>query len=211
MTAATAPRCPDVVADFGLLRISARQYDEMFAAGILSADDGAELIDGVIVRRVVGGPDQPYRMNPDHAWAVKVLGRHERDFEPHGCHLQVQCPIALSETDRPHPDAAVIRGALEDYRGRHPRADEVLCVIEVADASLPGDRGAKLARYAAGAVPMYVVVNLPGRRVETFADPVPAEGRYATHAVVGPGEMLRLPTAGEATVPVAAFDLLPGG
>ena len=209
MTAATAPRCPDVVADFGLLRISARQYDEMFAAGILSADDGAELIDGVIVRRVVGGPEQPYQMNPDHADAVEVLAELKPAFVSQGCHLRVQLPIALSDADRPHPDAAVIRGTRADVRGRHPRADEVLCVIEVADASLAGDRGAKLARYAAAAVPMYVVVNLPGRRIETFADPVPAEGRYATHAVVGPGEMLRLPTAGEATVP--AFDLLPGG
>ena len=211
MTAATAPPAPNVVADFGLLRISARQYDEMFAAGILSADDGAELIDGLIVRRVVGGPEQPYQMNPDHADAMSTLITLLPEFKPHGCHLRVQLPIALSDSDRPHPDAAVVRGTRADVRGRHPRADEVLCAVEVADASLAGDRGAMLARYAAAAVPMYVVVNLPGRRVETFADPIPAEGRYATQSVVSPGDVLRLPTAGEATVAVAAADLLPAG
>ena len=52
--------------------------------------------------------------------------------------------------------------------------------MEVADSSLPTDRGEKLAAYARGGVPRYWIVNLVDGVIETYSSPVAAGGYQAS-------------------------------
>ncbi len=45
----------------------------------------------------------------------------------------------------------------------------MLCVVDVADASLRRDRTVKLTAYAAAGIPMFVIVNLVDDQVELYA------------------------------------------
>ena len=202
-----APAGPGTSADVTdePFRISATQFAEMEAAGILRADDRLELLDGVIYRRVIGGGQKPYEMNPPHAIAVEALAEYKPAVKAQGCHLRVQTPLNLSDADVPHPDAAVVRGRLDDYRDGHPSAADVLYVVEIADSSLARDRRLKLARYAAAGLPVYVIVNLRERVAEVHSEP--SGGRYRRFETLAAEDTLRLPTAGE-PVAVPLVELL---
>jgi Uma2 family endonuclease len=55
--------------------------------------------------------------------------------------------------------------------GRHPGAQDLALVVEVADSSLAQDRNVKGPIYARAAIPVYWIVNVPDRRIEVFTDP----------------------------------------
>ena len=57
--------------------------------------------------------------------------------------------------------------------------------MEVADSSLPTDRGEKLAAYARGGVPRYWIVNLVDGVIETYSSPVAAGGYQASRVFTG--------------------------
>jgi Uma2 family endonuclease len=96
---------------------------------------------------------------------------------------------------------------LDDYHDGPAGPADVLCVVEVADASLRRDRTVKLKAYAAAGIPLYVIVNLVDDQVELYA-PVPAGG-YGAPRLLKAGETLALPTSTAATVDVPVALLLP--
>lgn len=51
-----------------------------------------------------------------------------------------QNPVRSSEYSEPQPDLALLRPRGDFYREHHPRADDVLLIIEVAATSLSSDR-----------------------------------------------------------------------
>ena len=97
----------------------------------------------------------------------------------HGCHVRQQLPITLTDDGEPEPDIAVVKGAVEDYRNRHPGPAECLAVIEVADSSLNYDRIVKGPLYAAAGIPQYWIVNIPERQIEVYTSPRLAGREYA--------------------------------
>ncbi len=64
--------------------------------------------------------------------------------------------------------AQAAEGQLPD---RHPGADDVLLLVEVADSSIDYDRGVKLALYARFGVPEVWIVDIRGGAVEVCRDP----------------------------------------
>ena len=74
----------------------------------------------------------------------------------------------------------VIRGFLKDYAGRRRTPRDAALAIEVSDTSYAFDRRRKLAVYADAGVPVYWVLDLNGRRLEVFNDPI-GEGAEATY------------------------------
>ena len=62
---------------------------------------------------------------------------------------------------------------------RHPGPGDLALLVEVAESSLPRDRGVKLGAYARAEVPDYWIVNLERRLVERYTRPEAAAGRYA--------------------------------
>jgi Uma2 family endonuclease len=142
-----------------------------------------------------------------HRTAVLELADLSDLFKSQGCFLQAQQPISLPPHHEPEPDASIVRGTFRDYRNGPPGPADILCVVEVADASLRRDRTVKLKAYAAAKIPLYVIVNLVDDELELYS-PVPAGG-YGPPRVLKAGSTLQLPTATDATVPVPVQRLLP--
>ena len=145
----------------------------------------------------------------EHALIIMRLAKLSGLFEPLGCHMRSQQPITIPPRDEPEPDAAIVRGSLEDYSDRHPGPSDILCVIEVADSSLPRDRGYKLRLYANAGIPMYVIVNLLDRVVEVYEEPVQGEGRFNDVANPFEPEIIAFPTSVADAVAVETRRLLP--
>jgi Uma2 family endonuclease len=82
------------------------------------------------------------------------------------------------------PDLALLRPG--DYRERLPRPEDVLLLVEVAEASLDYDLSKKVPLYAKGGVPEVWVQDLLSERLLLFRTP---EGdHYREQIWVKPGE-----------------------
>jgi Uma2 family endonuclease len=132
-----------------LYRISTEGYHRMIELEEIEEGAPFELLDGYIVRKIRSAQgEDPRTINPNHATAVSRLVALNNRLTPHDCYMRVQQPISLPPFDEPEPDGAIVRGKIEDYQNHHPGPKDVLCVIEVADASLKRDRGYKRELYA---------------------------------------------------------------
>lgn len=141
--------------------------------------------------------------------AVMRLGVLGAKFKRFGCHIRLQGPLTLPPYDEPEPDGAIVRGGSDDYRDHHPGASDVLCVIEVSDASIRRDRGYKQRVYADSGIPVYLIVNLVDGVVEVYGSPMKGKGRYGQVGTLSPKEAVSLimPTRDILKVPV--WRLLP--
>ncbi len=154
------------------------QYHRAIAAALLPEDASVELIDGFIVHKDrASAGENPMTIGDRHRVAVLRLAQLAPSFEPLNCFLQTQQPISLPPLNEPEPDAAVVRGDIDDYLDHPPMATDVSCVIEVADSSLPLDMGPKLAAYAGAGIAQYVVVDLVNNRV--LSHELPSGTSYA--------------------------------
>jgi Uma2 family endonuclease len=157
----------DVEAEAGvqrlpIWRLSVHQYEELERIGVLQSGDKCELIEGLLVRRMT--------TNTGHVIASHRVRTLVERCLPEGCHLRVQDPILLHESE-PEPDVSVIRGRPEDYLEDHPGPADVLLVVEVSDSSLLFDQTKKLRAYASNHIPEYWIVNLIDRRLEIYRQP----------------------------------------
>ena len=156
------------------------EYHRMAEAGVFHEDDRVELIDGQVVEMTpIGVP---------HAGCVNRLTELFSPLAGTIATLSVQNPVILAEHEEPQPDFTVLRHRADGYGARHPRAADVLLVIEVADTSVESDRQVKIPLYAQAGVPEAWLVNLPAERIEVYRDP--AGGGYADVTNVSGGETL---------------------
>jgi Putative restriction endonuclease len=81
--------------------------------------------------------------------------------------LKLTSPRALSDDSEPEPDIAVVPDG--DYRERHP--DRAVLVVEVAESSLPKDRGVKTALDATAEIAEFWLVNLQESVIEVHRRP----------------------------------------
>src|SRR5690348_15213152 len=116
-------------------------YHRLAELGVLREDARVELLDGQIVAMTPIGSR--------HAAAVGRLTRVFGERAGKRSIVWVQNPIVVSQTWEPQPDVCLLRPRDDFYAAAHPRADDVLLVIEVADRSLERDRDVKIPRYAA--------------------------------------------------------------
>lgn len=151
------------------------------------------LIDGVILEQ---GP-----MNPPHAITLELVEDVIRTVFGSGWRVRPQLPLVLGHDTDPEPDLAVVAGRPRDAVGHPTTAD---LVIEVADSSLTFDTTDKRLLYASAGIREYWVVDVNGRRLLVYRDPL--AGDYATQQVFGPVDSLSPLAAPAATVRVA--DLL---
>lgn len=123
----------------------------------------AFLLDGVILEQ---GP-----MDPPHANALGLVLLALQSAFGTGWWTRVQSPLHIDEHNDPLPDLATVTGGPRDYTGRHPTT--AVLVVEVADTTLDTDITDKAERYATAGVADYWVLDLNGRRLLVFRDPVP--------------------------------------
>jgi len=147
-----------------LYRYSSDAYHRIIEAGGFDHGARVELIDGLLVE-----------MSPksrEHELAVERLADWLADRDRSRYRLRIAAPLSLADGTEPEPDVAVVAaGAADPY---HPATAEL--VIEVAVSSLHRDLIVKASKYADAGVPLYLVVDLAGRRVIEHADP--RDGAY---------------------------------
>ena len=112
------------------------EYHLMGEAGVLREDDRVELIDGQVVEMTPIGPRHAGCVNH----LTRILSRHGADMAM----VSIQNPLVLGERSEPEPDVALLQPRADAYRGKHPRPEDVLLVIEVADTSVEHDRSVKI-------------------------------------------------------------------
>ena len=167
-------------------RFTVEEYYRMGRAGLFHEDDRLELLDGQIVEMSPIGPA--------HAGCVSALTNLMAALAAGRALVSVQNPVRLGQHSEPQPDVALLVPRSHAYRTAHPQPDDVLLLIEVADASLEHDREVKVPLYAAAGVPEVWLVHLTDNVVTLYRDPV--SGRYTTVRTARRGETvtsLRLP------------------
>ena len=192
------------------LPLRVKQYHAMIANGILPEGAPYELLDGYLVRKDRSATgESPMTVGYHHAWVVAALAKLDVKLQKLGCIMRTQQPVSLPPFNEPEPDGAILLGTEDDYRGRLPSAKDVLCVIEVSDASLRHDRIVKGRIYASAGIAQFVLINLAGRVVEVYTRPSRKKGAYANSAIVHLGQRVSFPAARGETLAVQVRTLLP--
>jgi len=154
-------------------------YHRLAELGVLGEDERVELVAGQVVAMTpIGGP---------HASCVRRLNDLFAQARLNSAMIDVQNPVVLGRHDAPQPDLVLLKRRADRYPD-HPRAADVLLVIEVADSSLAYDRDHKMPLYARAGIPETWLVNLPADRVEVYRDPV--GGHYAADRLAPRGVWL---------------------
>ena len=156
------------------------EYHRMSEAGILSEDDGVELIEGEIIKMTPIGSR--------HAACVNRLNVLLNRKAGHAAIVSVQNPIRLDDYSEPQPDIALLQPRDDFYSQAHPASKDVLLIIEVADTSIEYDRSVKLPLYARARIPEVWLANLINDSVKAFSQP--ADGAYREFREAKRGEVL---------------------
>ena len=183
-------------------RWTRKEYDRLVELGVLHEDEPIELVDGQMVVR------EP-RHTP-HVTATALVVEALRGAFGAGWWVRAQEPVALDDDSEPEPDVTVVRGAPRDYLAEHP--SRPVLVVEVAQASLAFDRRRKGGLYARAGIEDYWIVNLVGRALEVYRQPVSSASarygwKYKSVRVLKPGTTVS--PLGAPTARIAVADLLP--
>lgn len=161
-------------------RTTVDTYYKMAETGLLDTEKRYELIHGVVLEM------QP--ISPKHNYAVQSLSEQLRDCLGDTATVFSQGPTLLGDDSEPQPDILVLKPPKETYRERHPRPEDILLIIEVANTTLQTDRTLKLRLYASAGIPEYWLLNLQKNQLELYRRPDPDEARYLGLHTLSEGE-----------------------
>lgn len=139
------------------------EWRKLGEAGIFPPDCRVELINGEI-----------FDMSPigfNHAGHLKRINKVFTRLIPDDLVTSVQDPLQLGDLSEPEPDFMLLNPHVDYYSSRHPQANDVLLLIEVADTSLAFDQTQKLRLYALHAIPEYWLLNLNDNCLEVYRQP----------------------------------------
>jgi Uma2 family endonuclease len=174
-------------------RFTVAEYQRMGEAGILTADDRVELIEGEIYRMS--------RVGARHVACVIALEEVLHNGVGHDAVVSTQNPVQMHDDTMPQPDLTILRR--RSYRRSLPTIADILLVIEVSDSTLAYDRGTKLPLYAAAGIAEAWIVDLAAETVERHTDP--RDGLYHLTAYARPGESLASTILSALSIPVAGI------
>ncbi|HEY0324316.1 MAG TPA: Uma2 family endonuclease [Pyrinomonadaceae bacterium] len=167
------------------------EFERMGEAGIFSEDARLELIEGEIV--------EISPIGSRHAACVKRLSRYLNRTIGDIALISTQDPIQLNDFTAPQPDIALLQLRDDFYESAHPKPQDVLLIIEVADTTVDYDRLIKLPLYAKAGIPEVWIINLPADRVEINA--TPDNGAYKIATEVRRGEQAQAQTISSLSIP----------
>jgi Uma2 family endonuclease len=163
-------------------RINLDEWRRMGEAGIFPPESRIELIDGEIIEM------SPIGFN--HAGHLKRLNKLFSSLIGDQAIVSIQDPVQLGDLSEPEPDFMLLRPEPGFYSTRHPQADDVLLLVEIADSSLTFDRSQKMRLYAAHNIPEYWLLNLNSSYLEVYRQPQPSG--YAEKSVLHRGDTVQL-------------------
>jgi Uma2 family endonuclease len=152
-------------------RLTIDDVYKMLEVGILNEGDRLELIEGELI-------DLP-PMGPLHAGVGEYLEDTLRSALHQVAYVRIQKPVRLDQNNELETDISVIKHADDYYRSRHPLPTDVYLLIEIADSSLRKDRQIKLPLYARHNIPEVWIVNLEGKKLEVYRQPLPDKAEYS--------------------------------
>ena len=176
-------------------RFTAHEYFRMGETGVLPRDARVELIDGALI-------DMP-PIGSAHASVVDHLGDLLYDALAGRAMVRRQQPVLLDEHSAPQPDLAVAVKRDDYYRQSHPRARDVLLVVEVSDSMLAFDHDVKGTLYARAGIPEFWIVDLDGARLTRFLSP--RNGAYAESAVFAAHDSVELGAFADVRIGLSAI------
>ena len=193
MSPQTLESVPVLPPQQGRVRWTRATFHWLCESGILGVGRH-ELINGEIISTM---PNEPHLFVNSRLFLalVRLFGE---DFTRMGGSL------AISDTQEPQPDVAVTRHPITDYLTTGiPGPEEFVLVVEVSRATLHKDKTEKALLYAQAAIPEYWVVDITGRRVQVYRDPI--AGEYRSVRVYDETQSLASLAAPEALLAVASF------
>ena len=180
-------------------RFTRAEVERMMEAGLF-ADQRYELIDGDLISKM--------GQAPPHAWAIHmVMVCLAKTFGIERIRVQQPLEVATEDHDLtwPEPDVAVLAEAKAGYRTRHPRGDELLLVVEVADITAKFDRTWKRDLYARAGVPEYWLLDIGIRQLIVHRKP--AKGTYQQISILPENDVVAV--ASSPHEPIAIAGILP--
>lgn len=139
------------------------EWRRLGEANIFPPESRVELINGEILDMA---PIGFY-----HAGHLKRINKLFTRLVPDNIIISVQDPLQLGDFSEPEPDFILLNPNDDFYSSRHPNADDVLLLIEVADTSLKFDQNQKLHLYALHNIPEYWLLNLNDSCLEVYRKP----------------------------------------
>mgnify|MGYP003392611131 CR=1 FL=1 len=139
------------------------EWRRLGEAAIFPPESRIELINGEILDMA------PIGFN--HAGHLNRLNRLLTRLIPDEVIPSVQNPLQLGDLSEPQPDFMLLKPNADCYSSRHPIADDVLLLVEVADSSLGYDQNQKLRLYALHGIPEYWLLNLNDACLEVYRQP----------------------------------------
>ncbi|MDQ7052723.1 MAG: Uma2 family endonuclease [candidate division KSB1 bacterium] len=85
--------------------------------------------------------------------------------------LAIQNPVLLEPDSEPQPDVSILKPRQDMYQFRHPSAEDVYWLIEVAETSQHIDRNVKIQLYARSGIREVWLIDLTQEVVERYIDP----------------------------------------
>jgi hypothetical protein len=148
-------------------------------------------------------------MNPPHAMAGELTEEALRAVFGPGWRVRVDKPLVFGGDTDPMPDIALVRGQVRGNTD-HPTSAEL--VVEIADTTLDSDVTEMAELYATAGIADHWVLDVVGRRLLVFRDPVPLPAglgatAYRTHQTLTDADTISPLAAPAAVIRVA--DLLP--
>ena len=165
-------------------RFTRDEVEQMLGAGLFTGQR-FELIGGDLIDKMSQNPPHTQATTRIAAWLTRIFDERVR----------TQQPIEVAGRDRqlswPEPDLAVLAAEATDAFGsRHPRGDELLLVVEVADSSSRHDLTTKRGIYARAGVPEYWVLDILGRKLIVHRNR--SQGKYEEIFALGETESASL-------------------
>lgn len=188
--------------DASIPRFSVARYQRMIESGHLTPEDKVELLENYVVLKMP--------KNPPHDGTIDLVKAAVPSAIPAGWLLRVQQTVAFTDSQL-EPDFALVRGNPRSYLTRHPGANDVGLLIEVADSSLLRDQQDKTRIFARANVPYYWIINIVDRRIEVYSKPSgpTADPSYGSFQTYKPGDQIPLILDDVAVGSIAVSDLLP--
>jgi Uma2 family endonuclease len=140
-----------------------KEYDFLIEAGILSAADNIELLNGAIVEKMPKGTK--------HANFNDIIANLFFQKLGQKVWIRNQNPIWLDDFSEPEPDIVLVEPPFSRYFEKHPTPAEIYLILEVSDTTLSYDRTAKSAAYARAGIRQYLLLNVHERTLEDYREP----------------------------------------
>ena len=143
-------------------RFTLDEYHRLGKLGFFHENDHIELINGEIIEMASKGTA--------HETCLRNLLRELPKLVGDRATLQSQAPITLPPNSEPEPDFAILQNRDDNYLSSHPKAADVLLVMEVSDSSLDYDQYVKIPLYAKAGIANYWIFNLFENHLECYSE-----------------------------------------